>query len=252
VLLFVYAAFVAASTALLIVGGGLVTSTIGVLVAVLALCLWRAEPRRWVRRLGDAALAAVVAHALLGGIANIAVIVFSLTVAIALVESPGWQRKYMTLTRTRASVAAAPPDDRLLQKLSIALVAVVYLQIVMGATMRHPNLGALAVAAFVLATAGHVFYHHGTRRELVWPSILLLVLVGTQMTLGALTVRLLPTVSVVPVLASASLLATTVVLALRTHRARFADVREDIAAATMARTLRVREASVPRFSGGRA
>jgi len=93
VFLHLFAVFVAASTALLIFAGGLVTSTgsglsvpdwpttygwfmltfpldkmvggirfehthrliasaVGFLILVLALWLWRAEPRRWVRRLG--------------------------------------------------------------------------------------------------------------------------------------------------------------------------------------------------------
>ena len=40
----------------------------------------------------------------------------------------------------------------------------------------------------VLATAGHVFYHHRRRAELRRPSLLLLVLLAIQITLGALTV----------------------------------------------------------------
>src|ERR1051325_5507223 len=105
----VFAALVAASTALLIFAGGMVTSTgsglsvpdwpntyawvmwsfplrkmggglfyehtqrviastVGFLIVVLALWLWRAEPRRWVRRLGYLALAAVVTQGVLGGI----------------------------------------------------------------------------------------------------------------------------------------------------------------------------------------
>lgn len=301
-LLFVYAAFVAASTAVLIFAGGMVTSnaaglsvpdwpttygwfmfsfpvdkwvggifyehthrliasTVGLLMVVLAIWLWRAEPRRWVRRLGYIALAAVVTQGILGGItvlwylpdpisiahASLAEIVFSLTVAIALVESPGWKRGY--------AERGAPPDDRLLQKLSVAMVAMVYLQILMGATMRHTNaglaipdfplafghlipphwdpkiaihfahrVGALCVTAFVIATAGHVFHHHGSRRELVRPSILLLVLVAVQITFGALTVlsHKQPLIKSLHVVTGASVLVTTVVLALRTHRARFA------------------------------
>src|SRR2546427_836985 len=105
----IFAALVAASTALLILAGGLVTSTgsglsvpdwpntygwfmwafplnrmvggifyehlhrlvastVGFLIVVLTLWLARAEPRRWVRRLGYPALAAVIAPGILGGI----------------------------------------------------------------------------------------------------------------------------------------------------------------------------------------
>src|SRR5688500_8400765 len=38
----------------------LIASMVGFLILVLAVWLWRAEPRRWVRRLGYLALAAVV------------------------------------------------------------------------------------------------------------------------------------------------------------------------------------------------
>ena len=145
----VFAALVAASTALLIFAGGLVTSTgsglsvpdwpntygwfmwafpiskmvggifyehlhrlvastVGFLIVVLAIWLAREEPRRWVRRLGYIALAAVITQGVLGGItvlwylpdsisiahASLAQIVFCLTTTIALVTSRGWQRGY--------------------------------------------------------------------------------------------------------------------------------------------------------------
>ena len=50
------------------------------------------------------------------------------------------------------------------------------------------RVGALIVTILVLATTGHVFYHHRRRPELVRPSALLLVLLAVQITLGALTV----------------------------------------------------------------
>src|SRR6188474_3258720 len=123
----------------------LIASTVGFLILVLAIWLWRAEPRRWVQRLGYLALAAVVTQGILGGItvlwylpdaisiahASLAQIVFCLTVTIALVTSPGWQRGY----------AAGLPDDRTLQKVAIATTATIYLQVLLGATMRHTDAG---------------------------------------------------------------------------------------------------------------
>ena len=50
------------------------------------------------------------------------------------------------------------------------------------------RVGALVVTALVLATIGHVLYHHRSRGELRRPSLLLALLVAIQMTLGALTV----------------------------------------------------------------
>src|SRR5687767_4048175 len=86
----------------------LIASTVGLLILVLAVWLWRSEPRLWVRRLGYLALAAVITQGILGGItvlyylpdpvsiahASLAQIVFCLTVTIALATSPGWRRAY--------------------------------------------------------------------------------------------------------------------------------------------------------------
>src|SRR4030095_15757314 len=86
----------------------LVASTVGFLIVVLAVWLWRVEPRPWVRRLGYLALAAGITQGILGGItvlwylpeaisiahASLAQIVFCLTTTIALVTSRGWQRGY--------------------------------------------------------------------------------------------------------------------------------------------------------------
>src|ERR1700736_5158920 len=49
-------------------GHRLIASTVGFFTIVLAIWLWRAEPRRWMRRLGLAALGAVILQGLLGGL----------------------------------------------------------------------------------------------------------------------------------------------------------------------------------------
>ena len=304
-MLFFFSALVAASTAVLIFAGGMVTSTgsglsvpdwpntygwfmfsfpidkwvggifyehshrliastVGFLIMTLAFWLWRAEPRRWVRRLGYIALAAVITQGVLGGItvlwflpdpisiahASLAEIVFCLTVTIALAQSPGWKRGYLS----RAGAAA--PADSTLRTIALATTAVIYLQIVIGATMRHTGaglaipdfplafgqlvpphwdakiaihfahrVGALIVTALLLATTAHVFYHHRSRRELVRPSLLLLVLLTLQITLGAFNVLsgLQPVVNSFHVVTGASVLVTTLVLTLRAHRGRFSE-----------------------------
>jgi heme a synthase len=238
----------------------LIASTVGFLIMVLAFWLWRAEPRAWVRRLGFIALAAVIIQGLLGGItvlwylpdaisiahAALAEIVFCLTVTIALVTSAGWQRGY----------TAGLPDDRTLQKVAIATTASIYLQILLGATMRHTDaglaipdfplafgqlipphwdgkiaihfahrVGALFVTVMILATTGHVLYHHRRRTELRRPSVLLLTLLPLQITLGALTVLSgrQPFINSLHVVTGASVLVTSLVLTLRAHRARFGE-----------------------------
>ena len=85
------------------------------------------------------------------------------------------------------------------------------------------RVGALVVTTGILAAAGHVFWHHRLRRELVRPATLLLVLLTTQITLGALTVlsgkqHIINSLHVVN---GAMVLATALTLTLRAHRARF-------------------------------
>jgi cytochrome c oxidase assembly protein subunit 15 len=236
----------------------LIASTVGFLIMVLAFWLWRVEPRAWVRRLGFIALGAVITQGILGGItvlwylpdaisiahAGLAEIVFCLTVTIALATSRGWRRGY----------AAGLPDDRTLQKVAIATTATIYLQILLGATMRHTDaglaipdfplafghlipphwdakiaihfahrVGALIVTTMILATTGHVLYHHRRRAELRRPSLLLLTLLPLQITLGALTIwsGRQPLINSIHVVTGASVLVTSLVLTLRAHRARF-------------------------------
>jgi heme a synthase len=301
-LLHLFALLVAASTALLIFAGGLVTSTgsglsvpdwpttygwfmltfplekmvggifyehshrliasgVGMLIVVLAIWLWKAEPRAWVRRLGYLALAAVVTQGILGGItvlwflpdavsiahAGLAQLVFCLTVSIALFTSPGWKRAYADRGPLH------PLDDVTLRGVAAATTGAIYLQIIAGATMRHTGaglaipdfpwafgrllpplwtgpiaihfahrVGALAVVALVIATAGHVFYHHRGRRELTRPSLLLLTLVAIQITLGALTVLTGKhyIINSLHVVTGAMVLGTSLVLTLRAYRVR--------------------------------
>jgi heme a synthase len=242
-------------------GHRLIASTVGFLILVLAFWLWRVEPRRWVRRLGFIALAAVITQGILGGItvrwflpkpvsiahAGLAQLVFCLTVSIALFTSRGWQRGY-----TRRIGGGL--DDRVLQRVALATTVLVYVQILLGATMRHMGaglaipdfplafgtlippmsdaqvaihfahrLGAAAVAIMVLATTILVFARSRGRRELTHASILLFVLLCVQVTLGAFVIWSGKqfVINSVHVATGASVLGTSLVLTLRAHRSRF-------------------------------
>jgi cytochrome c oxidase assembly protein subunit 15 len=238
----------------------LIASTVGFLILVLAVWLRLAEPRRWVRQLGYAALGAVITQGILGGItvlwylpdavsiahASLAQLVFCLTISIALTTSPGWKRGY--------SDRGPALDDRILQRIAMATTGLVYLQILVGATMRHTDaglaipdfpfafghvlpptwdakiavhyahrVGAVIVTVFAIATTGHVFFRHRSRPELWRPSALLLLLIASQITLGALTVlsRKHYIINSLHVVTGASVLATSLVLTLRSRRVRF-------------------------------
>ena len=135
----------------------LIASTVGFLTILLAAALARWEPRRWVRRLGYLALGTVVAQGLLGGLtvllflppavsvahACLAQTFFCLTVALAVVTSPRWRD-------------AAPADLRValardpLTRITAITSGAVFLQLLVGAVMRHTNAG-LAIPDFPLA-----------------------------------------------------------------------------------------------------
>jgi cytochrome c oxidase assembly protein subunit 15 len=237
-------------------GHRMVAATVGLLTIGLAIWLWRAETRRWVRWLGVAALATVVLQGVLGGLtvllrlpvavavshAGLAEVFFCLTVTIALVTSPGW--------------LAAPHPDRdagapPLRTLSVVTVAVVYVQILIGALVRHTGsglaipdfplafghlwppaitrpiayqlahrLGALAVSVSVLWTAWAALRRHGGRAALRRPALLLVLLLAWQIYLGAAIIwtrrAVMPTTT--HVVSGALILVTSLVLALRSHR----------------------------------
>ncbi len=252
-------------------GHRLIASTVGLLTIVMVIAYWRAESRKWVKRLTLVALGAVVAQGLLGGLtvltklppavssahAGLAEIFFVLTVALAVFTSRGWAVAYDAPARAAGSTSALA-TDRGLRRLSIAAIAVVYLQILLGAIMRHTGaglaipdfplmfgrllpplellaipgvaihfahrVGALVVALCLIAAAGRVLACHGDRHELVRPAMLLLGLLVLQITLGGLTVLTARNVvfNTAHVAVGALIFATTVVLALRVHRPHFA------------------------------
>ncbi len=83
----------------------LIASTVGFLTIILAIWLWRSEPRRWVRNLGYAALVAVIIQGVLGGLrvtllkdeigifhAGLAQAYFATLIVIALVTTNFWDR----------------------------------------------------------------------------------------------------------------------------------------------------------------
>jgi cytochrome c oxidase assembly protein subunit 15 len=238
-------------------GHRMIASTVGFMTIILALWVWRTDPRRWMHRLGFLALGAVILQGILGGItvlyllpapvsighAGLAQIFLCLTIALSLFTSRGWRE------------ARTPVDDPMLRRVAIATTVLVYCQIIAGATTRHleagmaipdfplifggllppawnvgvaahfaHRVGALVVTIAILATVGHVWYHHRGRRELMRPALLLLALLIVQVTLGAFVIwtGLQPIVNTAHVVNGAMVLATSLVLTLRSERVRFA------------------------------
>jgi heme a synthase len=239
-------------------GHRLIASTVGFLTIILAAWLWMTEPRRWMRWLGVAALGSIILQGVLGGLtvlfflptaissahAGLAEIFFCMTVAIALFTSRSW------LT-ARTSV-----DDAMLRRVATATTVIIYAQIIVGAVMRHSEaglaipdfpwmfghlipdhwdpkiavhfahrLGAVFVSLAVLATSAHIWYHHRARKELARPATLIVLLVISQVTLGALTVLSKRDIWInsVHLVNGALVLATSIVITLRSWQIRIAD-----------------------------
>jgi cytochrome c oxidase assembly protein subunit 15 len=137
-------------------GHRLLASFVGFLVVIQAIWLQVREPKRFVRMLGWTSLGAVIAQGILGGMTvlflqphalsvahgGLAEIFLCINVSIAFFTS----RSFLSLRQRKidhAPVAA-----------TTALVAIVYLQIIAGALMRHLGAG-LAIPDFPLSF-GHI------------------------------------------------------------------------------------------------
>ena len=136
-------------------GHRMVATFVGILTTILAIWLWLREERRWLRNLGLAALATIVLQGLLGGLtvlyllptwisvshACLAQAFFCLTVGIALFTSAGW----LAAAEPMPETGAAP-----LKWLAAAGTVAVFIQLVLGALMRHTESG-LAIPDFPLS-----------------------------------------------------------------------------------------------------
>ena len=170
---------------------------VGSCIIVLAVGLWLREPRRWVRWLGVGALAAVCVQGLLGGFrvqlnalvgpqlalihGCFAAVVFSLLALLVAVTARGW---------TDGEATQLPAS---LRRGAVAVAALLYLQLVLGALVRHANnlwaprlhlLCAFAVTAGIAWLANRGLSSPRRDPLLVRTVKLLLVLMVLQLPLG--------------------------------------------------------------------
>lgn len=126
----------------------LIASTVGMLTIILAGWLWFAESRRWVRMLGLAAVGAVILQGILGGLrvtmlkdqigifhACLAQAFFALMIIIALVTSRWWSIPVAAALRAARRLRTA----KRLQRVALATTILIYIQLALGATMRHQH-----------------------------------------------------------------------------------------------------------------
>jgi cytochrome c oxidase assembly protein subunit 15 len=140
----------------------------GTLTIALVLSLWIAEPRRWVRWFGVALLAGVVLQGVLGGMrveldehspqgARVIALVhgcsgplfFAACAAMVAVTSSSW--------RQAPTCASATPAGRRLFRLAVLTAALAYLQLVIGAVVRHSPLLLTESAGAIFQVA--VYFH---------------------------------------------------------------------------------------------
>src|SRR6516164_9142355 len=122
----------------------LMGSLVGFLTVILAVWLWLSEHRRWVRNLGMFALAGVILQGILGGLrvtmmkdqigifhACVAQAFLGLLVFIALVTTKFWS----SLAERRFDFRKFSP----IKAIAIAITVAIYVQLALGATMRHQH-----------------------------------------------------------------------------------------------------------------
>ncbi len=184
----------------------LLGATVGILAVALAVALWRGGRRQWMRWLGVATVVGVSAQGVLGGLRVLgddillakvhgctAPLFFAFCASLVTVTSPAWVDRG----------AGKTPKARRLGRLAAVTTAAMYLQIVLGAQLRHIPPDA-AVGWFELWVWLHVIFaglalagvlcllfgvpwRFGDQPRLVFRARLLAGLFGAQLVLGAAT-----------------------------------------------------------------
>lgn len=243
-------------------GHRLIAGTVALLTALQAFFFVRFEKRNGVKTLAVSALVLVLLQAGLGGMtvllrlppvvsvvhACLAQIFFSVVVSLALLSSPAWMAKPGSLS-TEALLDAN--SSRFLPMFSVGLVGLFFVQLILGATMRHTGAG-LAIPDFPLAFGGlvpptftfaiavHYFHRvgaftiillcsglalylyrkHQNQLSLITAVGMLLGLLSAQVLLGSMVIwlkRPIP-LTTAHLVVGAGLLASSVVFALKVFR----------------------------------
>jgi heme a synthase len=122
----------------------LMGSLVGVLTIILAVWLWLGDDRRWVRTLGVIAVVGVILQGILGGLrvtmmkdqigifhACLAQAFLGLLVFIALVTTKVW----LSIAERHFDLQKFSP----IKAMVIAITVAIYIQLALGATMRHQH-----------------------------------------------------------------------------------------------------------------
>ncbi|HUQ31582.1 MAG TPA: COX15/CtaA family protein [Pyrinomonadaceae bacterium] len=185
-------------------GHRMVATSVGILVIILNIWLWRSEKRAWVRRLGVVALIAVIAQGLLGGLtvkwmlplavssahATLAQLFFCTMVSLSVFTAPGWNDSRPSV-KEKGSLS--------LRYLLAAAAASILVQLVLGATLRHSATwdkhlptslllthlgGALAVVLILGSAVVTTLRRHRNEAYLTRPAMMAATLLLIQLSLG--------------------------------------------------------------------
>jgi heme a synthase len=178
-------------------GHRMIAGFVGILTIILAICIWLRDSRRWLRWTGFAAVMAVLAQAILGGItvlfylpvaistshATLAQIFFCIAASLAFFTRPGWR-----WDETKVEDVSSPS----LQLLTTITTGVILVQLILGAVYRHSKEGIISPhvvgACLVTLLVGWIVYtvlmNFSEIRGLLRPAMLLGGLVAAQLFLG--------------------------------------------------------------------
>jgi cytochrome c oxidase assembly protein subunit 15 len=183
-------------------GHRMLAATVGMITIGLLIVLMRREQRMWVRGLGFGALALVIFQGVLGGMRVLfdertlamlhgmtGPLFFGLTVTLAVVTSQVWCA--LTDNDSRGALRGAA-QIRMLASVTAVLA---YLQIVLGAVLRHVPVDS-EPAAFLLAVKFHLFLAGVLTLHIVLLFGLILLRARQQRPLGRLAIVLMSLVFV--------------------------------------------------------
>jgi len=178
-------------------GHRMIASLVGFMTLVFTIWCGITEKRIWLRRLSIAALGMVVAQGILGGLtvlfllpapisilhACIAQTFFATIIAIAYFYSKEWSQG-----SSNKSI-----ETSILKKLLWLTITLIYLQLILGATVRHTDqriaviphiIGAFLVIFHTIALSIYALKNFAQEKKLIYPAVFLGFLSLIQISLG--------------------------------------------------------------------
>ncbi|MCG3205110.1 MAG: Protoheme IX farnesyltransferase [Elusimicrobia bacterium] len=185
-------------------GHRMIATGVGFLTVLFASFVSFTEDRAWIKKAAWIAVGLVILQGVLGGLtvlfllpppisiahATLAQTFFCLTIGLAIWTSPFWRKTSLVRQENSESIP--------LHRLGMALLATCFIQLILGATLRHTGralafhiLGAFTVAIFACWFVWRVWRNYGEFGALRRVAALLLVVLISQLGLGVATYFLL-------------------------------------------------------------